>query len=140
LNYLFDTNVISELRKGKRCDPNVARWFAGVNEEEIFFSVLTIGEIRMGIDRIQRRDVKRAAALNRWLRGLIDGFQDKILPVDREIAEEWGRLNAPDPLPVIDSLLAATAKRHGLSVATRNTRDIGRTGVDCVNPFESHSA
>lgn len=139
MNYLFDTNVISELRKGKRCDLNVARWFAGVNEAGIFFSVLTIGEIRMGIDRIKRRDPKSAAVLSRWLKGLVDNFQDRILPIDREIAEEWGRLNAQDPLPVIDSLLAATAKRHSLSLATRNVGDIARTGVDCVNPFEAHS-
>jgi hypothetical protein len=131
--------VISELRKGKRCDPNVARWFAGINDEEIFFSVLTISEIRMGIARIQRRDAKRAAKLNRWLKVLLEGFRDKILPVNIEIAQEWGRLNVPDPLPVIDSLLAATAKIHGLSVATRNIRDIARTGVDCVNPFEADS-
>jgi hypothetical protein len=140
VNYLLDTNVISELRKGKRCDPNVARWFASLNDEEIFLSVLTIGEIRMGIDRIQRRDPKRAAALIRWFRGLVNDFQDRILPVDLDVAEEWGRLNVPDPLPVIDSLLAATAKRQNLSVATRNMEDIARTGVDCVNPFEELSA
>ena len=136
MNYLFDTNVISELRKGKRCNPNVAHWFADVDEEEIFLSVLTIGEIRIGIDRIQRRDAERAATLKRWLKGLTDTFQEKILPVDREVAEEWGRMNVPNPLPVIDGLLAATAKKHSLFIATRNTRDIARTGVGCVNPFD----
>lgn len=89
----------------------------------------------MGVDRIRRRDARRAASLNRWLKGLVDGFEDRILHVDRDIAEEWGRLNVPDPLPVIHGLLAATAKKHSLSVATRNTRDIARTGVDYVNPF-----
>ena len=135
MSYLLDTNVISELRKGKRCDPRLAEWFAGVAEYDIFLSVLTIGELRKGIERIQRRDQKSASALNRWLGRLIDSFQDKILPVDRAIAEEWGRMNVPDPLPVIDSLLAATAKHHDLEVVTRNVKDIAPTGVNCLNPF-----
>jgi predicted nucleic acid-binding protein len=136
VRYLIDTNIILELRKGTRCDRNVASWFAGLAEDEIFLSVLIIGEIRAGIDRIQRRDRPRAATLDRWLNGLTESFQERILPIDREIAEEWGRSNVPDPLPVIDGLLAATARRHRLSVATRNTRDIARAGVDCINPFE----
>ena len=135
MSYLLDTNVISELRKGKRCDPRLAEWFAGVVEDDIFLSVLTIGELRKGIEQIQRRDQKSASALNRWLGRLIDSFQDKILPVDRAIAEEWGRMNVPGPLPVIDSLLAATAKLHDLSLVTRNIKDIARTGVTCLNPF-----
>ena len=135
MSYLLDTNVISELRKGKRCDPRLADWFAGVVEDDIFLSVLTIGELRKGIEQIQRRDQKSASALNRWLGRLIDSFQDKILPVDRAIAEEWGRMNVPGPLPVIDSLLAATAKLHDLSLVTRNIKDIARTGVTCLNPF-----
>ena len=135
MSYLLDTNVLSELRKGKRCDSNVARWFAQLNEGEILVSVLTIGEIRMGIERIRRRDVKGAAALERWLKALLDHFRDRILPIDCDIAEEWGRMNVPNPLPVIDSLLAATAKKHSLCIATRNTKDIARTGVDCMNPF-----
>lgn len=135
MSYLIDTNVISELRKGKRCNRNVSHWFAGISEEELFLSVLTIGEIRTGIDNIQRRDTKSASALNRWLAGLTSRFQDRLLPVDRIVAEEWGRTNVPDPLPAIDSLLAATAKVHGLSLVTRNTTDIARTGVACINPF-----
>jgi len=135
LSFLIDTNVISELRKAKRCDRNVAGWFAGIAEDEIFLSVLTIGELRKGIDIIQRRDSKSASALNRWLRGIVDRFQERILPVDRAVAEEWGRMNVPDPLPVVDSLLAATARIHGLSLVTRNTKDIARTGVDYLNPF-----
>jgi len=140
LSYLIDTNVISEFRKGKRCDKQVANWFASITDDEIFFSVLTIGELGRGIDHIQRRDKNSASALNRWLRGLIDASQDRILNVDRAIAEEWGRMNVPDPLPVIDSLLAATAKIHGLALVTRNTRDIVRTGVSCLNPFLENSA
>ena len=135
MSYLVDTNVISELRKGKRCDRNVTAWFERVDDDEIFLSVLTIGELRRGIERIRKRDQKSAAALNGWLRNVVDSFHDRILPVDRAVAEEWGRLNVPDPLPVIDGLLAATAKVHGLSVVTRNTKDISRSSVSCLNPF-----
>jgi hypothetical protein len=135
MSYLIDTNVISELRKADRCDDHVARWFASVDDSEIFLSVLTIGEIRRGIDNIHRRDVRSASALNRWLRGLVESFQDRILVVDRLVAEEWGRLTAPAPLPVIDGLLAATAKIHGLSLVTRNTKHVARTGVSFFNPF-----
>jgi toxin FitB len=136
VKYLLDTNVVSEVRKGEGCNRNVAEWFAGVGEGEGFISVLTIGEIRMGIDQIQRRDPRQAVVLNRWLKGLVEHFNDKILPIDRTIAEEWGRLNAAGALPKIDGLLAATAKVHGLSLATRNIKDILRAGVDCVNPFQ----
>jgi len=135
VSFLIDTNVISELRKANRCDARVARWFAGLDEEEIFLSVLTIGEIRRGIVKIQRRDARSAAALNRWLRGLVESFEDRILTIDRFVAEEWGRLSVPTPLPVIDGLLAATAKIHGLSLATRNTKHVARTGVSFIDPF-----
>ncbi len=138
MNYLVDTNVISELRKGKRCDPNVTRWFAGLNDEEIFLSVLTIGEIRMGIERIRRRDASRAAELNGWLIGLTDAFQEKILSIDQDVADEWGRMNVPNQISVIDGLLAATAKKHNLILATRNVKDVVLTDVRCLNPFDSH--
>jgi predicted nucleic acid-binding protein len=127
--------VISELRKGKRCNSNVAAWYSAVGEDEIFLSVLTIGKLRRGIDNIPRRDTKAASALNRWLGGLIKVHGRRILPIDHEVAEEWGRLNVPDPLPMIDGLLAATAKVHGLSLATRNTKDIARAGIHFLNPF-----
>ncbi len=100
--------------------------------------MLTVGEIRRGIDGILRRDAATAAGLNRWLRGLVEQFSDRILVVDRTVAEEWGRMNVPDPVPVIDGLLAATAKVHGLSLVTRNTKHVSRTGVTCVNPFTNH--
>jgi toxin FitB len=135
VNYLIDTNVISELRKGDRADPNVASWFAELAYEEVFLSVLTLGEIRRGIESIRRRDRKSAAALESWLGRIADQHQNRVLPVDRAIAEEWGRMGAPDPLSVVDGLLAATAKVLGLTLATRNTADVERTGVSCVNPF-----
>ena len=137
MNYLIDTNVISELRKGERADPHVAAWFSGLADEEVFLSALTLGEIRRGIESIRRRDPKSAAALESWLGRIADQHRNRILPVDRSIAEEWGRMNVPDPLPVIDGLLAATASVLGLTLATRNTADIARTGVSCLNPFSA---
>ncbi len=137
MSYLIDTNVISELRKGDRTDRNVASWFAALADEEIFLSVLTLGEIRRGIESIRRRDQKTAGALESWLGRVADQHRERVLPVDRAIAEEWGRMNAPDPLPVVDGLLAATAKVVGLTLATRNTADVERTGVSCLNPFSA---
>ena len=137
MSYLLDTNVISELRKGDRADPNVLAWFSGLNDDEILLSVLTVGEIRRGIESIRLRDRDAAAALDGWLHQLIAQHKDRILPIDQRVADEWGRLNVPDPLPVVDGLLVATAKVGGLTLATRNVRDIERTGVSYVNPFDS---
>lgn len=135
MSYLLDTNVVSELRKGSRCNPGVRAWFSELSGDELFLSVLTIGEIRKGIELTGRRDPAAAEALNGWLAGLLAGYGDRILPVDLEIAEEWGRLNVPDPRPVIDGLLAATAKVHDLTLATRNVKDVERSGAAWVNPF-----
>jgi predicted nucleic acid-binding protein len=135
LSYLVDTNVISELRKRERADPAVRTWFASVADEEIFLSVLTVGEIRQGVERIRRRDPSAATALDRWLDRVVEMHRDRLVPVNRLVAEEWGRMNVPDPLPVIGGLLAATAKIAGLTLATRNVGDVERTGVDLVNPF-----
>ena len=136
MKYLIDTNVICELRKGQRCHPAVASWFKTLSDNELYLSVLNIGELRRGIESIRGRDNKGARALERWFARVVKDYADRILPVDSAVAEEWGRLNVPDPLPVVDSLLAATAKVHGLTIATRNTTDIARTGVPHVNPFE----
>jgi len=135
LSYLLDTNVISELRKGERANSNVSSWFTGLADEEIYLSVLTIGEIRRGVESVRRRDPDSAAVLDSWLARLVEAHRDRILPVDRAITEEWGRMNAPDPLPVVDGLLAATAKVVGLILATRNVADVERTGVELLDPF-----
>jgi predicted nucleic acid-binding protein len=137
VSYLIDTNVISELRKGKRADPAVVSWFEGLADDEVFLSALTLGEIRRGIEGIRRRDSAAARALESWLGRIAEAHRDRIVPVDRAIAEEWGRMNAPDPLSVVDGLLAATAKVAGLTLATRNTDDIARSGVSFFNPFDS---
>jgi predicted nucleic acid-binding protein len=136
VSYLIDTNVISELRKGRRADPAVSSWFASLADEEVFLSVLTLGEIRRGIEGIRRRDISAAAALESWLGRVSDAYRDRVLPIDRSITEEWGRMSVPDPLPVIDGLLAATAKVMGLTLATRNADDVERSGVSLVNPFQ----
>jgi predicted nucleic acid-binding protein len=135
LSYLLDTNVISELRKGERADAQLRAWFSEVADEEIYLSVLTIGEIRRGIENVRRRDPKSAAALDSWLARLGEAHRDRILPIDRVITEEWGRMNVPDPLPVVDGLLAATAKVAGLTFATRNVADVESSGVELVDPF-----
>ena len=135
MSYLIDTNVISELRKKDRCNPNVAAWFGEVADNDIFLSVLTVGELRCGVERIRRRDKAQASVLNKWIHELLVAFGERILPIDQVVAEEWGRLNFLSPLPVIDGLLAATTKVHGLTLITRNTKDIDRLRVNYFNPF-----
>jgi toxin FitB len=133
--FLIDTNVLSELRKGTRADANVRRWFEGVDENALFLSVLVTGEIRRGIEGIRKRDSRAASALERWLDNLMRAHADRVLPVDAATADEWGRLDAQGSLPVVDGLLAATARVHSLTLVTRNVRDVARTGVDLLDPF-----
>lgn len=135
MSYLVDTNVISELRKGEQADSAPRSWFAAVGDDEIFLSVLTIGKIRQGIESIRRRDQEAATALDSWLSRIHDAYADRIIGVDRAVAEEWGRMNVPNPLPVIDGLLAATAKVTGLTLATRNIADVLHADIDLVDPF-----
>ena len=136
MSYLLDTNVISELRKGERCDGGLARWYEALRDDDVYLSVLTIGELRRGVELIRRRDTASAERLDSWLDRVSSGYADRILPVDGSVAERWGRLNVPDPLPVVYGLLAATAMTHGLTLATRNVRDVAGTGVSWVNPFD----
>lgn len=136
MGFLIDTNVLSELRKRNRANPGVQRWYAGVRGDSLYLSVLTLGEIRNGIERIQRRDPLAAASLETWFLQVEADMAGRILPVTAAIAERWGRLGVPDPLPVVDALLAATALEHGLTLVTRNVADVERTGVPLLNPFE----
>ena len=132
---LLDTNVVSELRKGDRADTNVRAWLSSTDSDALFLSVLVVGELRRGIELVRRRDSASATALDRWLTTVVRDYDDRILEVTADVAEAWAHMNVPGPLPVIDSLLAATAHVHGLTVATRNTKDIARTGVPVINPF-----
>jgi toxin FitB len=106
---LLDTSVVSELRK-RQPDPRVLAWYGGVASADLFISVLTVGEIRLGIERLRRRDTAQSDLLEQWLQGLQVTYADHIVDVDAGITEQWGRLNVPHPLPAIDGLLAASAK------------------------------
>lgn len=135
MSFLLDTNVISEIRKKGRCDPAVARWWAGVRPDQIYLSVLVLGEIRRGIEQVRPRDPAQAAALERWLSMLAESFRERLLPVDQPVAEEWGRMDAVRTLPLIDGLIAATAKVHGLTLVTRDVRDLAGCGARLLDPF-----
>jgi toxin FitB len=137
VKFLLDTNVVSELRKQTRTNPAVSRWIASVDESDLFLSVLVVGELYQGIERLRRRDPIAARKLNRWLTVLTMSYTERILAVDQAVATLWGTLNVPDPLPVIDGLLASTALIHDLTLVTRNTSDVKRTGVRLINPFET---
>jgi predicted nucleic acid-binding protein len=137
MKYLLDTNVVSEMRKGARADAGVRSWVGSLGGDQVFLSALVVGELRRGVENLGRRDAEGARALGHWLSSIVERYGDRILPVDRAVAEEWGRMNVPDPLPVVDGLLAATAKVNGLTLATRNTGDVAASGVPVVNPFES---
>jgi hypothetical protein len=137
VNYLIDTNIISEIRKDLRCDRNVAAWYASIKDEELYLSVLVAGEIRKGIELARRRDAAKAIALERWLQAVDVAFGDRILPIDRAVTEEWGCMSAQRPIPVIDGLLAATAKVHGMTFVTRNDADVAELGAQVLNPFNA---
>ncbi len=134
--YLLDTNILSELQKGEKAHKGVRAWFAGVDGEDCFLSVLVIGELHQGIQRLQRRDATQAAHLSNRLQTLESTFADRILPVTLPIAKRWAENNVPNPLPVIDGFLAATAQEHELVLVTRNVRDVAPSGVSVLNPFE----
>jgi toxin FitB len=134
--FLLDTNVISAARK-RAPDPNVRAWLASVPEADLYLSVLVVGEIRQGIERLRRRDPAQAAPYETWLSALLHGFADRLVPVTADVCEEWGRLNVPDPLPVVDGLMAATAKLRDWTFVTRNVADLARTEVRLLNPFEA---
>ena len=134
--YLLDTNVLSELQKGSRCNERVAAWFSSVADDELFLSVLVIGEIRRGIERLRSRDQARSAMLDGWLNSVETRYRSRILPVDRLIADDWGRLSLTRSLPVVDALMVATARVYDLVFVTRNVKHATGLGVSTLNPFE----
>jgi predicted nucleic acid-binding protein len=140
VSWLVDTNVLSEIRKGPRADEGIQAWFAEADDKDLYTSVLVLGEIRRGIESIRRRDTASALALEQWLIRLATGFGERILPVDLRVADRWGALNVPDPVPTIDGLLAATALVHDLVLVTRNLRDVAATGVQVLDPTAGASS
>ena len=135
MSYLIDTNIISEVRKGDRCDANVSRWYASIADEDLFLSTLVLGEIRKGVELARPQNSGKAAALERWLRDVETAFGGRVLGIDNAVSDQWGRLSAIRPVPVIDGLLAATASANGLTLATRNDRDVAGLGAKVLNPF-----
>jgi hypothetical protein len=134
VTFLLDTNVVSEIRK-KVPNTGVEAWFDSVSADELFLSVVVVGEIRQGIERLARRDPAQAGVFEQWLTQLVDIYGDRIVPITIDVAQVWGRLSVPDPIPVVDGLLAATALAHDWTLVTRNGKDVASTGVRLLDPF-----
>jgi toxin FitB len=132
--YLLDTDAFYEMRKANP-DPNVAAWLSSVDAESIYLSVVVAGEIRTRIERLRRRDPVQATVIDTWLDELLATYADRIVPIDLQIAEEWGRLAGGRPPPGVDGLLAATASVHEWTLVTRNVREFPKE-LDILNPFE----
>lgn len=139
MNYLLDTNVVSELRKigDGKADARVAAWVDTEDAESFFISAITILELERGVLGIQRRDAAQGARLRAWLDNHVrPEFAGRILPIDDQIATRCAHLHIPDRRNEVDALIAATALVHGLTVATRNVQDFEGTGVVVVNPWQ----
>ena len=137
--FLLDTNVISELRKVRagKADPNVARWVRGVPACSLFLSVIVIQELEIGTLLVERRDPAQGAILRAWLdEHVLPAFDGRILPVDMAIARCAAALHVPDPKPIRDGLIAATALVHGMTVVTRNLADFKAIGATILNPWQ----
>lgn len=136
--YLIDTNVVSEMRKGKKADAGVQAFFEEVIAKNIaiYLSVITIGELRRGIEKLRHRnDIDQADRLDTWLADILMNYGDKILNFDKESAQVWGYLRVPHHEHVLDKQIAAIALTNGLTVVTRNMSDFKSSGVKLLNPF-----
>lgn len=136
MRYLLDTNVLSEACRTLG-DEGVRDWISSIPADDLYISVLVLGEIRRGAERLRRRDPRQASVYELWLEAVTRDYADRILAVDAEIAEEWGRMSVPDPVPIVDGLMAATAKVRGMTLVTHNVADVGRTGARFLDPFEA---
>jgi len=136
--YLVDTDVISEIRKGENANAGVRAFFESARRDDVdlYLSVVSIGELRQGVERIRHRgDSEQAALMDRWLRQVTRTYADGILSFDEETAHVWGRLRVPNPENPLDKQIAATALIHDLTVVTRNIEHFAPTGVRLKNPF-----
>ncbi len=137
--YLIDTNVISEARKRSNANKGVRAFFkqAIKNQAQLFISVVTVGELRRGVELIRHRgDLHQAAKLENWLDKLLVEYRDSVLDINQDIAQLWGKLRVPHPENALDKQIAATALIYDLTVVTRNYKDFAKTGVQLLNPFE----
>jgi toxin FitB len=132
--YLLDTCIVSELRK-PGINPGVLAWISSIDPSEAFLSVLTIGEIRSGIELHRLRNPAGAGNLERWLLGLETHYAERILPITAKVADRWGRLSPSQPLPAVDGMIAASGLEYQLIVVTRNVSDFQGSGVSTLNPF-----
>ena len=135
LEYLLDTNLVSETRK-KRADAGVITFLENTEASSLFMSVLTLGELRKGVAKKKREDEFEAGRLADWVDGLECSFADRILGVDAATARLWGDWSSEKPRPVVDTLLAATAVLHGMTLVTRNIRDVRGLPVKQLNPWK----
>jgi predicted nucleic acid-binding protein len=135
VNVLVDTNVISELKRGRNAAASVAAWFTAMPPERVFTSVVVLGEIRRGIELLARRDKRQADTIERWYATMRLRLGSRVLAVDEPVMTVWSRISVPDMLPAYDGLIAATALVHSMTVATRNTADFRRVGVQVVDPW-----
>jgi len=138
--YLVDTNIISEARKKTKANKGVRGFFKHVVDDNVpcFMSVITVGELRRGVELIRTRgDTRQANLIEKWFVSILEDYTDFILPIDEEIAQLWGHLRAPNPENALDKLIAATALIHDLTVVSRNLKDFKKTGVRVIDPFTS---
>lgn len=136
MNYLIDTNVFSEIQRGAVCNERVRSWWESCKPQDLFLSVLVLGEVQRGISKLERKDPRSAREYQRWLNSGLQLFAGRILGIDIRIASFWGKITSGRSLPVIDSLLAATALCNNMVLVTRNVHDVRDTGVQFLNPFE----
>jgi toxin FitB len=135
VSFLVDTNVLSELRKRERGHPNLYAWTEATGWSALHTSWIAIAEIKRGVELIRRRDKPQGIVLQAWLTEILERLHDRILPVDRAVAEIWADLMVPNPRPPLDALIAATARAHGLTLVTRNVRDFENCGVALLDPW-----
>lgn len=135
MKFLIDTNVLSEIRKGTRADARVRSWYWSVDPADKYMSVLVVGEVREGIERVRDRDPAKARVLEGWLTRLEDEFDSHLVTIDEHVCDAWGRMSAIRPLSVPDALQAATAQVHEMTLVTRNTQHVANLGVPVLDPF-----